>query len=98
MLFWQRGLPSRCSERAEVLRCLPQGFHEWRLMVNDEGIHAKGCARCDVYRDSTDGRLVDTSNPDEAYRVKYGRYGSSYVKPMTSDSTAETALQLKPAG
>ena len=52
MLFRQRGLPSRCSERAEVLRCLPQGFHEWRLMVNDEGINAKGCARCDVYRDS----------------------------------------------
>jgi len=35
---------------------------------------------------------------DEAYRVKYGRYGSSYVIPMTSDSAAETTLQLKPAG
>ena len=44
MLFWQRGLPSQCSERAEVLRCLPQGFHEWRLVVNDEGINAKDCA------------------------------------------------------
>jgi hypothetical protein len=35
---------------------------------------------------------------DEAYRVKYGRYGSSYVTPMTSDSVAETTLQLEPAG
>jgi hypothetical protein len=35
---------------------------------------------------------------DEAYRVKYGRYGSSYVTPMTSDSAAETTLQLEPAG
>jgi hypothetical protein len=35
---------------------------------------------------------------DEAYRVKYGRYGSRYVTPMTSDSVAETTLQLEPAG
>jgi hypothetical protein len=33
---------------------------------------------------------------DEAYRVKYGRYGSSYVTPMASDS--ETTLQLEPVG
>ena len=35
---------------------------------------------------------------DEAYRVKYGRYGSSYVAAMTSDSAAETTPQLEPAG
>jgi hypothetical protein len=35
---------------------------------------------------------------DEAYRAKYGRYGSSYVTPMASDSAAETTLQLEPAG
>jgi hypothetical protein len=35
---------------------------------------------------------------DEAYRVKYGRYGSSYVTPMASDSAAETTLQLEPVG
>jgi hypothetical protein len=35
---------------------------------------------------------------DEAYRVKYGRYGSSYVTSMTSDSAAETTLQLEPTG
>jgi hypothetical protein len=33
---------------------------------------------------------------DEAYRVKYGRYGSSLVGPMTSDAVAETTLQLQP--
>jgi hypothetical protein len=35
---------------------------------------------------------------DEAYRVKYGRYGSRYVTPMTSDSVVETTLRLEPAG
>jgi hypothetical protein len=34
---------------------------------------------------------------DEAYRIKYGRYGPSYVTPMTSDSAAGTTLQLEPA-
>jgi hypothetical protein len=34
---------------------------------------------------------------DQAYRVKYGRYGS-LVTTMTSDSVAETTLQLQPAG
>ena len=33
---------------------------------------------------------------DEAYRTKYGRYGSSYVRPMISDTVAETTLQLQP--
>ena len=35
---------------------------------------------------------------DEAHRVKYGRYGRSLVASMTSDSAAETTLQLEPAG
>jgi hypothetical protein len=35
---------------------------------------------------------------DEGYRVKYGRYGSAYVTPMTSDSAAETTLELEPTG
>ena len=35
---------------------------------------------------------------DDSYRVRYGRYGPSYVTPMTSDSAAETTLQLEPAG
>jgi hypothetical protein len=35
---------------------------------------------------------------DEAYRVKYGRYGSRYVTAMTSDSVAETTLRMEPAG
>jgi hypothetical protein len=35
---------------------------------------------------------------DEAYRVKYGHYGSSLVTTMTSDSVAATTLQLQPAG
>ena len=26
--------------------------------------------------------------------IKYGRYGSRYVTPMTSDSVAETTLRL----
>jgi hypothetical protein len=29
---------------------------------------------------------------------QYGRYGSSYVTAMTSDSVAETTLQLEPVG
>ena len=32
---------------------------------------------------------------DEAYRAKYGRYGS-LVRPMISDTVAETTLQLQP--
>ena len=32
---------------------------------------------------------------DEAYRAKYGRY-SSLVRPMISDTVAETTLQLQP--
>ena len=31
---------------------------------------------------------------DDAYRAKYGRYGSSYITPMTSDSVAGTTLRL----
>lgn len=34
---------------------------------------------------------------DDAYRTKYGRYGSSYVATMTSDAVASTTLQLRPA-
>jgi hypothetical protein len=34
---------------------------------------------------------------DQAYRIKYGRYGSSHVTAITSDSVAETTLQLEPA-
>lgn len=33
---------------------------------------------------------------DAAYRSKYGRYGSSYVGPMTSGETRTTTLRLKP--
>jgi hypothetical protein len=33
---------------------------------------------------------------DEAYLAKYGRYGSSLVRPMISDTVAETTLQLQP--
>jgi hypothetical protein len=32
---------------------------------------------------------------DEAYRAKYGRYGS-LVRPMISDTVADTTLQLQP--
>jgi hypothetical protein len=31
------------------LRCLLT-FHEWRLVVNDEGQRYKTCARCGAYR------------------------------------------------
>jgi hypothetical protein len=33
---------------------------------------------------------------DEAYSAKYGRYSSSLVRPMISDTVAETTLQLQP--
>ena len=33
---------------------------------------------------------------DAAYRAKYGRYGSSYVGPMTSGETRTTTLRLEP--
>ena len=33
---------------------------------------------------------------DAAYRAKYGRYGSSYVGPMTSGETRTTTLRLQP--
>jgi hypothetical protein len=33
---------------------------------------------------------------DEVYLDKYGRYGSSLVRPMVSDTVAETTLQLQP--
>jgi len=32
------------------LRCLLQ-FHQWRLIVNDEGQRYKQCDRCGAYRD-----------------------------------------------
>ena len=32
---------------------------------------------------------------DAAYRSKYGRYGSSYVEPMTSGETRTTTLRLE---
>ena len=33
---------------------------------------------------------------DAAYRSKYGRYGSSYVGPMTSGETRTTTLRVEP--
>jgi hypothetical protein len=36
--------------------------------------------------------------PDEIIVVKYGRHSSGNVTPMTSDSAAETTLQLEPTG
>jgi hypothetical protein len=33
---------------------------------------------------------------DAAYRAKYGRYGSSYVEPMTSGEPRTTTLRLQP--
>jgi hypothetical protein len=33
---------------------------------------------------------------DAAYRAKYGRYGSSYLEPMTSGETRTTTLRLQP--
>jgi hypothetical protein len=33
---------------------------------------------------------------DAAYRSKYGRYGPSYVEPMTSGETRTTTLRLEP--
>jgi hypothetical protein len=33
---------------------------------------------------------------DAAYWSKYGRYGSSYVEPMTSGETRSTTLRLEP--
>jgi hypothetical protein len=33
---------------------------------------------------------------DAAYRSKYGRYGGSYVEPMTSGETRTTTLRLVP--
>lgn len=32
------------------LRCLLQ-FHQWRMIVNDEGQRYKQCDRCGAYRD-----------------------------------------------
>lgn len=34
---------------------------------------------------------------DQAYRAKYGRYGSAYVAPMTADTAAQTTMRLTPA-
>jgi hypothetical protein len=50
-----------CGDRAAVphryssamkkpIRCLLT-FHDWRLMVNDEGQRYKTCTRCGAYRD-----------------------------------------------
>ena len=33
---------------------------------------------------------------DAAYRAKYGRYGSSYIQPMTSGEARTTTLRLEP--
>jgi hypothetical protein len=35
---------------------------------------------------------------DAAYWSKYGRYGSSYVEPMTSGETRSTTFRLEPRG
>lgn len=34
---------------------------------------------------------------DQAYRAKYGRYGSAYVAPMTADAAARATVRLTPA-
>ena len=34
---------------------------------------------------------------DAAYRAKYGRYGATYLDPLTSDQVAGTTLCVRPA-
>jgi hypothetical protein len=38
------------SAMKKPLRCWLT-FHDWRMMVNDEGERYKTCARCGAYRD-----------------------------------------------
>jgi hypothetical protein len=42
--------PRYASRMKKSLRCWLT-FHDWRLMVNDEGQRYKTCTRCGAYRD-----------------------------------------------
>ena len=61
----------------------------------DGGTHPgrRGRARRDRRRGR--GRAVDDA-VDEAYRGKYGRYGSRLVDPMTAPAARATTLRLAP--
>ena len=66
--------------------------------------HGNGHGRIRSSREEFRVRFREVARPelraqiDEAYRVKYGRYGKSLVTSMTSDSVAQTTLQLEHAG
>jgi hypothetical protein len=83
--------------RRRHLRALIQGTGgAWFHRASGQGtahIHA-----ADVDRDVTVSLtgIAARAEIDEAYRLKYGRYGRAYVQPMTADPAAATTLLLTP--
>jgi hypothetical protein len=50
-ITWSGCIADRYSSAMKKpIRCLLT-FHDWRMMVNDEGQRYKTCARCGAYRD-----------------------------------------------
>ena len=61
--------------------------------------HAQGRIRAGgVERDVAVDRPDDTVHPavDDAYRVKYARYGAGYLQPMLAARATATTLRLTP--
>lgn len=62
---------------------------------------AQGHAAIDaggVTRDVTVAKVGDELHDelDQAYRAKYGRYGDTYIGPMTAPAAVDTTLELRP--
>jgi hypothetical protein len=71
----------------------PSGSWYRRARRNDSGRISVGGVDHAVRFTAADPTV--RTQVDEAYRAKYGRY-SSLIRPLISDSVAETTLQLQP--
>lgn len=70
------------------------GWYRRAVRSRSGAIRAGGLER-EVRFEDVDADLRDRI--DDAYRTKYGRYGSSYVEAMIGEDAASTSLRLQPA-
>jgi|SRR3954447_9026090 hypothetical protein len=77
------------------IRSYRGAFSGWyrRAILSRCGLIRAGGLEREVRLDDVDAEL--RGRIDEAYRTKYGRYGSSYVDAMVGDDAADTTLRLQ---
>lgn len=68
-------------------------FRSTQLRPNGH-IRAGGVDKDVIFVDESDPEI--NNEVDAAYRIKYGKYGTSYIDPMTSPEVRVTTIKLVP--